>query len=209
MNVSLRVMLETDVSNMPHVRFDFLPLFSQNNNSLHQIHYCTITTSCVWLSGCVLDTLLGAFPVVSTWGQSCCKNSATGRNKADVRASRWVEREWHFWMALRKLSLLISLHSTQHTAHITHPMWVGVEGNPSMADKVNKSADWVLGKKWRWPGRFFSEPAILSSLNMTVQRTTWHPYLSMLLKVLQGGGNSDGSEPETNSVPHVQKGSLR
>lgn len=95
------------------------------------------------------DSFWVVFPVVSIWGQSCYKNRGRNAGRTHMAASRWVEEEWHFWMGLRTLSLLISPHSTPYTACITHPMWLG-----GGADKMNKSAGREPGKNWRWPGRF-------------------------------------------------------
>lgn len=56
-----------------------------------------------------------------------------------------------FWMGLRKLSLLISLHCTPHTEELislTQCDCLG-GGGPAMADKMNKSADQEESKKGR------------------------------------------------------------
>lgn len=105
---------------------------------------------------CVSDSLLGAIPLVSTRGQSCCKNRGTNTGETDVGASRWAEEGWHFLDGPQKAvsSHITSQYTPHRGTHITHPMWLDGEGSPSMADKMNKSADQEAGKKWRWPGRF-------------------------------------------------------
>lgn len=127
----------------------------KGTTTCHQFQYCTTTNDrhllALWL--CVMQRVGCNATGNHTGSVSLQKQEQT---QAWLGASRWAEECWHFLDGAQKAvsSHITSQYTTHRGACITHPMWLCGEGSPSMADKLNKSADQEAGKKGRWPGRF-------------------------------------------------------
>lgn len=98
----------------------------------------------------------GAVPLETARGQCCSRNGGAhrGQDWCENPAGELRRSDIFLDVAQKAVSShIISQCAPHRGAHITHPMWLGGEGSPSMADKMNKSAD--PGSKQRrkmtWP----------------------------------------------------------